>query len=139
MKTVTWKGTPMVFSHNKWRYICASAEITSAVAQKICAQVGLSEGKVESAVEVEGGDRVRKISNCAGEGWLQTCVAGEDSLDCDSVKVVQITCGNVDEASQTMWGAKLVTEERTFTEKVSGRLEVRHLRKWGTVCHDSFD
>lgn len=70
---------------------------------------------------------------------MQNCVDQDDPNKFSSCgTALEVVCGNAVRSALRMWGLKLVTAERTFVEKVSGRLEVKQNQRWGTVCDDMF-
>jgi len=118
----------MVFKNERWRYICGTANLTFAMVENICSQVGLSGGEINPNAAVSGAGEtfwVEQVDSNGEREWLQNTVDEFDNFTCGSNNAKQITCGNVDLKARKMWGAKLVTPDKVFTEGIAGRLEVK--------------
>uniref|UniRef100_A0A3B1IBX4 SRCR domain-containing protein n=1 Tax=Astyanax mexicanus TaxID=7994 RepID=A0A3B1IBX4_ASTMX len=124
------KGNLEVFYNGTWRNVCGNG-MTDETASVICRELNcgktvnksVTKAKVESAfnwlVDVKCRKHDSTLWHCPSSPWGQNT--------CDSNEVAHITCSH------------LPLRLKGGVGSCSGRLEVYHNAKWGSVCGDQWD
>uniref|UniRef100_A0A3B1KJD0 SRCR domain-containing protein n=1 Tax=Astyanax mexicanus TaxID=7994 RepID=A0A3B1KJD0_ASTMX len=125
------KGNLEVFYNGTWRNVCGNG-MTDETASVICRELNcgktvnksVTKAKVESAfnwlVDVKCRKHDSTLWHCPSSPWGQNT--------CDSNEVAHITCSE-----------HLPLRLKGGVGSCSGRLEVYHNAKWGSVCGDQWD